>query len=101
MTLNEIRNTLMMEVYGESKDFGAQLCGEIHNNNLTFDTLAAKWKISLPLLGMLIADHCYKLTAGVFSPYVDDKVHTIEEYHSRFDKKQLDSRANRGKATSR
>lgn len=79
-TLNEIREQLMVCIYGESKDFGVQLCSEMHQNELTFDTLAAKWQISLPLLGLLIADHCYKLT-GV----VDDDVHTVEEYHSRFD----------------
>lgn len=80
-TLNEIRDALMVRMYGcEQKDFGVQLCTEIHCNDLTFDTLAAKWGISLPLLGLLIADHCYKLTGTV-----DDKVHTVEEYHSRFD----------------
>jgi len=80
MTLNEIRDTLMEQVYGVPKDFGVQLCIEIHENDLTFDTVAAKWGISLPLLGVLIADHCYKLTA-----LIDDEVHTIEEYHSRFE----------------
>ena len=79
-TLDEIEQLLMVRVYGETKDFGVQLCTEIHRNGLTFDTLAAKWEISLPLLGLLIADHCYKLTA-----IVDDKVHTEEEYHARFD----------------
>lgn len=79
-TLNEIRELLMVRIYGESTDFGVQLCTEIHQNGLTFDTLAAKWEISLPLLGLLIADHCYKLTG-----MVDDDVHTVEEYHSRFD----------------
>lgn len=70
----------MVRTYGEVKDFGVQLCTEIHRNGLAFDALAAKWQISLPLLGVLIADHCYKLTA-----IVDDEVHTEEEYHSRFD----------------
>ena len=82
-TLNEIRDALMLRVYGEEDgDFGVMLCTEIHRNGLTFDTLAAKWEISLPLLGMLIADHCYKLTA---TKGVDDQVHTVEEYHARFD----------------
>jgi len=84
-TLDEIRQGIMKRVYGGERDFGVALCAEIHTNGLTFDTLAAKWKISLPLLGMLIADHCYKLTAGIFSHTVDDEVHTVEEYHSRFD----------------
>ena len=79
-TLDEIQQGLMVRVYGEGKDFGVQLCTEIHQNGLAFDMLAAKWGISLPLLGLLIADHCYKLTA-----IVDDEVHTEEEYHARFD----------------
>jgi len=79
-TLGEIEQSLMVCVYGETKDFGVQLCTEMHQNELTFDALAARWGISLPLLGLLIADHCYKLTA-----IVDDEVHTIEEYHTRFD----------------
>lgn len=84
-TLNEIRQGIMKRVYGGERCFGSTLCREMHENGLTFDTLAAKWKISLPLLGMLVADHCYKLTAGIFSHVVDDEVHTVEEYHSRFD----------------
>lgn len=80
MTLDEIRQHIMQQVYGKEKCFDQQLCYELHEGDLTFDTLAAKWKISLPLLGMLIADHCYKLTA-----IVDDEVHTVEEYYSRFD----------------
>ena len=79
-TLNKIRELLMVRVYGERRDFGVQLCTEMHLNGLTFDTLAAKWEISLPLLGLLIADHCYKLTGRV-----DDDVHSVEEYHQRFD----------------
>ena len=85
-TFNGIRRSLMIRVYGEDKDFGAQLCTEIHLNNLTFDTLAAKWRVSLPLLGALIADHCYKLTA-----IVDDEVHSEEEYHSRFELLESDN----------
>ena len=77
-TLNEIRDALMLRVYDGGTDFGVMLCTEMHRNGLTFDTLAAKWGISLPLLGLLIADHCYKLTA-----IVDDEVHTVEEYHAR------------------
>jgi len=84
-TLNEIRQGIMKRVYGRERDFGVALCAEIHTNGLTFDTLAAKWEISLPLLGALVADHCYKLTGGIFAHTVDDEVHTVEEYHSRFD----------------
>lgn len=80
MTLHEIRQDIMQRVYGRQKSFDQQLCYELHEGGLTFDMLAAKWEISLPLLGVLIADHCYKLTA-----IVDDEVHTAEEYHERFD----------------
>jgi len=41
--------------------FGEILCYEIHVNGFTFIWLAEKWGISLPTLGMLIADHCNRL----------------------------------------
>ena len=41
--------------------FGELLCWEMHTNGLTFEWLAEKWGISLPLLGKLIHDHCDRL----------------------------------------
>ena len=41
--------------------FGELLCWEIHSNNLTFINLAAKWGLSLAMLGELIWDHCKRL----------------------------------------
>jgi hypothetical protein len=41
--------------------FGELLCYEIHTGGLTFIRLARKWGVSLPTLGMLIADHCNRL----------------------------------------
>ena len=56
--------------YGDT--FEELLCHEIHGpalsttgelveQGLTFKWLAEKWKISLPVLGELIWDHCKKL----------------------------------------
>ncbi len=41
--------------------FGEILCWEIHENGMTFIWLTQKWGISLPALGELIRDHCYRL----------------------------------------
>ena len=41
--------------------FGELLCWEIHSNGMTFEWLARKWGISLPVLGELIWDHCKRL----------------------------------------
>lgn len=49
--------------------FGELLCHELHHggphgDGLHFKALAAKWGVSLPVLGMLIADHCNRLEPG-------------------------------------
>lgn len=41
--------------------FGEILCWEIHSNGMTFNWLAQKWGLSLPVLGELISDHCKRL----------------------------------------
>ena len=41
--------------------FDEILCWEIHSNGMTFKWLAQKWGLSLPTLGDIIRDHCYKL----------------------------------------
>ncbi len=43
--------------------FGEVLCYELHSNNRTFRDLAKFWGISVSLLGLLIADHCFALEA--------------------------------------
>ena len=43
--------------------FGEILCYEIHERGMTFEWLAQKWGISLPTLGELIRDHCFRLEA--------------------------------------
>lgn len=50
--------------------FGSILCDELHNGGvakagLNFTALAAKWGISVSLLGELIADHCKRLERNV------------------------------------
>ncbi len=50
--------------------FGELLCYEIHENGLTFEWLAKKWGVSLPILGELIYDHCKRLES---EPLVDHK----------------------------
>lgn len=53
-------------------DFGEILCYEIHSqpinprmedgeHGLTFKEIAAKWGITVKVLGVLIADHCERL----------------------------------------
>jgi len=46
---------------GCGESFEELLCFELHVGNLTFVQLAEKWGISLPTLGMLIADHCNRM----------------------------------------
>lgn len=48
--------------------FGELLCYELHTGGLTFVQLAEKWGISLPTIGMLIADHCNRMEG---EPFVD------------------------------
>lgn len=51
--------------------FGEILCHELHyggdggedSHGLHFGRLAAKWRVSVHLLGLAIADHCDKLPA--------------------------------------
>jgi hypothetical protein len=49
---------------GCGNSFGELLCYEIHERGLTFKWLAAKWGVSLPILGELIWDHCKRLEEG-------------------------------------
>lgn len=62
----ELYRRLIEEQYearptGCGASFGEILCWEIHSNGLTFVQLAEKWGVSLPTLGVLIADHCDRL----------------------------------------
>ncbi len=56
---------LIQEQYKDGRigrlGFGELLCYELHENGLTFISLAEKWGISLPTLGELIKDHCDQL----------------------------------------
>ena len=54
---------LIEEQYAETptgcgNSFDEILCYEIHERGLTFNWLAEKWGMSLPMLGELIWDHC-------------------------------------------
>jgi len=53
---------------GCGNSFGEILCFEIHERGMTFDWLARKWGVSLPVLGEMISDHCKRLEAA---PHVD------------------------------
>ncbi len=60
-TRTKIENDYKYNPTGCGGSFGEILCYEIHQNNLTFLWLAAKWEISVSDLGMLILDHCERL----------------------------------------
>ncbi len=57
---------------GSGGSFGEILCWEIHANGMTFAWLAAKWGISLAMLGELIWDHCKRL---------EDEPRVNHQYH--------------------
>jgi len=58
----KIENDYKENPTGCEGSFGEILCYEIHQNNLTFLWLAKKWGISVSDLGILIWDHCKKLS---------------------------------------
>lgn len=61
---------------GCGESFDEILCWEIHENGQTFSWLAHKWRISLPTLGDVIADHCRGLEPD---PCVQHETQSLRE----------------------